>query len=162
MYVDNNVNISLQTHWCLTLWITDWHTWICPFSLCIGTVGVFMLASAFATSFWSFCALRPRLIVSIGTGGISTFVISMLMEFLLVKNRGKIASLVKVVQMIGQCISIGIAWWLIPTYTKNGWRYFIIAISILSIVTAVLRLIFWVQSPRFLSARDILIVPGMC
>lgn len=128
--------------------LTDLYGRVWPFSLCIGTVGVFTLASAFATSFWAFCALR--LIVSIGTGGIPTFIFPMLMEFLPVKNRGKIASLVKVVEMTGSCISVGIAWWLIPTYIKNGWRYFVIAISIPSLFTAVLRLVFCVQSPRFL------------
>ena len=128
--------------------LTDLYGRVWPFSLCIGTVGVFTLASAFATSFWTFCALR--LIVSVGTGGIPTFIFPMLMEFLPVKNRGKIASLVKVVQMMGSCIAVGIAWWLIPTYKHNGWRYFVIAISIPSLFTTVLRLIFWVQSPRFL------------
>ena len=128
--------------------LTDLYGRIWPFSLCIGTVGVFTLASAFATSFWGFCALR--LIVSIGTGGIPTFIFPMLMEFLPVKNRGKIASLVKVIQMTGSCIAVGIAWWLIPTYTHNGWRYFVIAISIPSLFTTVLRIMFWVQSPRFL------------
>ena len=128
--------------------LTDLYGRVWPFSLCVGTVGVFTLASAFATSFWTFCVLR--LIVSVGTGGIPTFIFPMLMEFLPVKNRGKIASLVKVVQMTGSCIAVGIAWWLIPTYTRNGWRYFVIAISIPSLCTAVLRIMFWVQSPRFL------------
>lgn len=128
--------------------LTDLYGRVWPFSLCIGTVGVFTLASAFAKSFWTFCVLR--LIVSIGTGGIPTFIFPMLMEFLPVKNRGKIASLVKVVQMTGSCIAVGVAWWLIPTYTHNGWRYLVIAISIPSLFTAVLRIVFWVQSPRFL------------
>ena len=128
--------------------LTDLYGRVWPFSLCIGTVGVFTLASAFAPSFWIFFVLR--LIVSVGTGGIPTFIFPMLMEFLPVKNRGKIASLVKVIQMTGSCIAVGIAWWLIPTYTHNGWRYFVIAISIPSLFTTVLRIIFWVQSPRFL------------
>ena len=156
MYVDNNVNVSLHTHWCLTLWITDWLTWICPFFVYRDSWSLYVGISFRYIILELLCTTADRI------GGISTFVISMLMEFRLVKNRGKITSLVKVVQMIGQCISVGIAWWLIPTYTKNGWRYFIIAISIPSIFNAVLRLVFWVQSPRFLSARDILIVPGMC
>ena len=67
----------------------------------------------FATTFWSFCILR--LIVSVGVGGVPTFIFPMLMEFLPTKNRGKIASLVKVVQMTGSCTAVGIAWWLIPT-----------------------------------------------
>ena len=60
--------------------LTDLYGRVWPFSLCIGTVGVFTLASAFAKSFWTFCVLR--LIVSVGTGGIPTFIFPMLMEFL--------------------------------------------------------------------------------
>ena len=128
--------------------LTDLYGRVWPFSLCIGTVGVFTLASAFANTFLTFSVLR--MIVSVGTGGIPTFIFPMLMEFLPTKNRGKIASLVKVVQMTGSCIAVGIAWWLIPTYTHNGWRYFVIAISIPSLFTTILRIVFWVQSPRFL------------
>ena len=128
--------------------LIDLYGRVWPFSLCIGMVGVFTLASAFAQSFLVFCILR--LIVSVGTGGIPTFIYPTLMEFLPTKNRGQIASLVKVVQMCGSCIAVGFAWWLIPTYKDNGWRYFVIAISVSSLITAVLRLAFCVQSPRFL------------
>jgi putative MFS transporter len=128
--------------------LVDLYGRVWPFSLCLGMVGIFTLASAFAGSFWIFCVLR--LIVSIGTGGIPTFIFPVIMEFLPIKNRGKFSSLVKVIQMIGSCLAVGIAWWLIPTYKENGWRYFIIAISIPSFFTTVFRLVFWVQSPRFL------------
>ena len=128
--------------------LTDLYGRVWPFSVCIGMVGVFTLASAFAQSFLVFFVLR--LIVSVGTGGIPTFIYPLLMEFLPTKNRGKIASLVKVVQMCGSCIAVGFAWWLIPTYKDNGWRYFIISLSVVSFVSATLRLLFCVQSPRFL------------
>ena len=127
--------------------LTDLYGRVWPFSLCIGLVGVFTLASAFANSFLVFSILR--MIVSIGTGGIPTFIFPMIMEFLPTKNRGQISSLVKVVQMCGSCVAVGLAWWLIPNY-KDGWRYFVIAISVASLITAILRIAFWVQSPRFL------------
>lgn len=127
--------------------LTDLYGRVWPFSLCIGMVGVFTLASAFASSFLVFMILR--LIVSVGTGGIPTFIYPMLMEFLPTKNRGQVASLVKVVQMCGSCVAVGLAWWLIPNY-RDGWRYFVMALSVASFLAAVLRIIFWVQSPRFL------------
>lgn len=127
--------------------LTDLYGRVWPFSLCIGMVGIFTLASAFASSFLVFMILR--LIVSVGTGGIPTFIYPMLMEFLPTKSRGQVASLVKVVQMCGSCVAVGLAWWLIPNY-HDGWRYFIMALSVASFITAVLRITFWVQSPRFL------------
>ena len=128
--------------------LTDLYGRVWPFSLCIGMVGIFTLASAFAGSFLVFSILR--VIVSIGTGGIPTFIYPTLIEFLPTSNRGQVASLVKVVQMFGTCVAVGLAWWLIPTYKENGWRYFVMALSISSLITAILRLLFWVQSPRFL------------
>lgn len=128
--------------------LTDLYGRVWPFSLCIAMVGVFTLASAFAGSFLVFGILRG--IVSIGTGGIPTFIYPMLIEFLPTTKRGQVASLVKVVQMCGSCVAVGLAWWLIPTYKHNGWRYFVMALSVSSLVTAVLRMLFWVQSPRFL------------
>ena len=128
--------------------LTDLYGRVWPFSLCIGMVGIFTLASAFAGSFLTFTILR--LIVSVGTGGIPTFIYPMLVEFLPTKSRGQVASLVKVVQMSGSCVAVGLAWWLIPHYEVNGWRYFIIALSVSSFIAAILRTIFWVQSPRFL------------
>lgn len=128
--------------------LTDLYGRVWPFALCIFIVGVFTLASAFARSFLVFCILR--LIVSVGTGGIPTFIYPMLMEFLPTKNRGTVGSLVKVVQMGGACVAVGLAWWLIPHYKDNGWRYFLIALSIPSLITSVLRMLFYVQSPRYL------------
>jgi MFS family permease len=75
-------------------------------------------------------------------------------EFLPVRNRGKVIVLVLIVQAIGACITGGLAWWLIPTYVENGWRYLIIATTIPQLFCAVYRLfIFPLQSPRFLIAK---------
>ena len=46
----------------------------------------------------------------------------------------------------------GLAWWLIPTY-KNGWRYLTIVTSLPAFVTLVYRLLFYVESPRFLISK---------
>ena len=131
--------------------LTDLYGRVWPFGLCIAMVGVFTLASAFAGSWPVFFALR--LTVSVATGGIPTFIFPSLIEFLPTKNRGQVASLVKVIQMCGSCIATGVAWWLIPSYPDKGWRYFVIAIAIPSLFTATLRLAFWIESPRFLINR---------
>ena len=123
-----------------------------PYALCIAVIGVFALASAFATSFLIFFVLR--MIASIGVGGITSVLLPMLVEFMPVKSRGKVLVCVSLVQAVGYSAASGLAWWLIPTYEKNGWRYFIIAAAVPSLVTAGFRLMFYFQSPRFHVAKQ--------
>jgi len=123
-----------------------------PYALCIAVIGVFALASAFATSFLIFFVLR--MIASIGVGGITNLLLPMLVEFMPVKSRGKVLVCVSLVQAVGYSAASGLAWWLIPTYEKNGWRYFIIAAAVPSLVTTGFRLMFYFQSPRFHVAKQ--------
>ena len=50
---------------------------------------------------------------------------------------------------LGGCVTAGLAWWLIPTYPINGWRYLVIATAIPCLIPCAFRLIFYVESPRF-------------
>ena len=46
------------------------------------------------------------------------------------------------------------AWWLIPTYPRYGWRYFVLAIGIPALPVALFRVLFLFESPRFLVAKQ--------
>ena len=123
-----------------------------PYALCIAVIGVFALASAFSTSWLMFFVLR--MVASIGVGGITNLLLPMLVEFMPVKVRGKVMICVSLVQAVGYCAASGLAWWLIPTYENNGWRYFIIAVAVPSLLTAAFRIVFYFQSPRFHIAKQ--------
>ena len=122
-----------------------------PYALAVANVGLFSLASAFSPSFVILVLLRC--ITSIGVPGAAITIFPTLIEFLPGKNRGKVLILVLLVQALGNCICGGLAWWLIPTYEENGWRYLLIAVSIPSIVAALFRVMFYIESPRFLMAK---------
>ena len=108
--------------------------------------------SAFSPNFPVFVILRD--ITSFALPGVSSLLYATFVEFLPVRNRGKIIVSVLVVQAVGACITGGLAWWLIPKYTTNGWRYLIIATTIPQLFCAVYRMfIFPLQSPRFLIAK---------
>ena len=132
-------------------YLSDAYGRVWPYALCIAVIGVFSLASAFATSFLVFFILR--MIVSLSVGGIANLLLTMLVEFMPVKSRGKGVVYVDLVKALGYCAASGLAWWLIPTYETNGCRYFIIAMAAPSLVTACFRLVFYFQSPRFLLAK---------
>ena len=132
-------------------YLSDVYGRVWPYALCIVVIGAFGLASAFATSYLVFFILR--MIVSLSVGGIVNLLVTMLIEFLPVKSRGRALVCIALVQALGYCAASGLAWWLIPTYETNGWRYFIIAMAAPSLVTACFRLVFYIQSPRFLLAK---------
>ena len=123
-----------------------------PYALALVHLGVVGLASAFAPSFAVFLTLGN--IASLALPAVSSVLYTTFVEFLPVRNRGKIVVSVLVVQAVGACITGGLAWWLIPTYVERGWRYLIIATAIPKFVSAAYRLfIFPLQSPRFLIAK---------
>ena len=132
-------------------YLSDAYGRVWPYALCIVVIGAFGLASAFATSFLVFFILR--MIVSLAVGGITNLLLTMLVEFMPVKSRGKGVVYVDLVKALGYCAASGLAWWLIPTYETNGCQYFIIAMAAPSLVTACFRLVFYFQSPRFLLAK---------
>lgn len=123
-----------------------------PYSLALLHLGVAGLASAFAPNYATFLVLRD--ITSLALTTASGVLFTTFVEFLPVKNRGKILVSVLVVQSLGTCISGGLAWWLVPTYVMKGWRYLIIATTIPQFTGAAFRLlVFPLQSPRFLIAK---------
>jgi MFS family permease len=123
-----------------------------PYALALVHLGLVGLASAFSPSFMVFLTLGN--VASLALPAISSVLYTTLVEFLPVRNRGKIVVSVLVVQAVGACITGGLAWWLIPTYTERGWRYLVIATAIPKFISAAYRLfIFPLQSPRFLIAK---------
>ena len=123
-----------------------------PYTLALVHLGVVGLASAFSPTFVVFLTLGN--VASLALPAISSVLYTTFVEFLPVRNRGKIVVSVLVVRAVGACITGGLAWWLIPTYTERGWRYLVIATAIPKFVSAAYRLfIFPLQSPRFLIAK---------
>ena len=122
-----------------------------PYALILTHVGVVGLASAFSPNFPTLVVLRT--VVSMAITGASAAMFSTLVEFLPARNRGKVMVAVLLVETIGICSMGGLAWWLVPSYPVHGWRYVIVAASIPYFIPAVYRLIFSIQSPRFLISK---------
>ncbi len=123
-----------------------------PYAVCMLLIAMFLFASALSTNYGMLIVLRG--ISSIGVGGIISLLHPVLVEFLPVKYRGKVTILTGLAQGIGSCIAGGIAWWLVPRYTENGWRFFIVVTAIPSLVVFIFRIIFRVESPRYLMSHN--------
>ncbi len=89
-----------------------------PYVIVLLQIAVFGLASAFSTSFAMLVILRD--LVSVSVEGAIVVLYPTLVEFLPVRNRGKVMMLVTLVQAVGTCITGGLAWWLLPTYPEKG------------------------------------------
>ncbi len=122
-----------------------------PFALTLVFCIVGGLASAFAPNYLVFIALRW--IASFGIGGVGVLTFPTLVEVLPVRNRGKMVTLMIVLPAIGLAMSAGLAWWLMPNYPHHGWRYFMIATSLPSVIAVAYRLVFNFESPRFLIVK---------
>ena len=131
-------------------YLSDHFGRLVPYLLPLLHCSVFGLASAFSPTFVTLIVFRA--ITSLALTGLFSITIATLIEFLPVRNRGKVIVLLKLAEAVGSCMCAGMAWWLIPTY-KNGWRYLIITAGILVLLPAIARLVFHVQSPRYLIAR---------
>ena len=131
-------------------YIADKHGRFWPYLFSLFVLTSFIAPSAFAQTFGLFLALRA--VGAIGTGGIMVLVNPTLVEFLPVKNRGVSTILTGIVQAIGSCIAGGFAWWLIPRYT-NGWRYYILFTAVATAFAFVFRIIFYMESPRYLVSK---------
>ena len=127
--------------------VADSYGRVWPYAISMFLIGAFVLASAFSPSFPVLVVLRGMGAISVG--GILGLIYPMLMEFLPISRRGQTGVLVMATQSIGGCITAGLAWWLIPTYPVNGWRYLVIATAIFSFAAFAFRLFFYVESPRF-------------
>ena len=122
-----------------------------PYALCVGWVGIFSMGSAFSTSFPMLIALRCC--TSFGIGGIPAITIPTVVEFLPIRSRGSVGVMNMFVAVLGLCLSCGLAWWLIPAYPEWGWRYYMCAVAVPIVLMAVFRLVFYVESPRYLIAK---------
>ena len=122
-----------------------------PLALALLLCGVFGMFTALAPNFPALIAIR--VFCSLGIGAIQSLTIPFLLEFLPVRNRGKVMILIVIIPAVGLCVSCGLAWWLITSYPENGWRYYVIAAGAPSIFVAAFRMIFFFQSPRFLLAK---------
>ena len=131
--------------------LSDYYGRVWPFALALLVVATGDLASAFAPSFAAFLVLRCY--TAFGTLGVSNIARSMLVEFLPVRNRGKVLTLTGVLSSLGTCVGAGLGWWLIPSYPHWGWRYLIVASSIPIFMALVFRIVFFYQSPRYLLTR---------
>lgn len=131
--------------------LSDRYGRVWPYALTLIWTGMFSVGSAFAPTYPALIALRG--LTSIGIGGIPVLTFPTLIEFLPLKNRGKVSLLVVLISVIGLCVSCGLAWWLIPSYSSYGWRYFIIATGVPVLLVALFRLLFYFESPRFLIGR---------
>ena len=122
-----------------------------PYTLCVGWMGVFSVASAFANSFPLIIGLRC--LTSLSIGGIPGFVFPTVIEFLPVKSRGSVSVLNMLMDALGASLSCGLAWWLISAYPGDGWRFYIIATALPTFGVALFRLCLYVESPRYLIAN---------
>lgn len=122
-----------------------------PYALCMSWVGVFSAVSAFSSSFPLLIFLRCT--ASFAIGGIPCLAYPTVIEFLPVKSRGSVVVLNTLMEATGSCLACGLAWWLIPTYPIYGWRYYIVACATPALVVAIFRLVFYVESPRYFTAR---------
>ena len=174
MFVSTFIDIPIQREWNITSveyglypsttcvaniiggflysFLIDSYGRVWPYALALIHLGIVGLASAFSPSFLVFLTLGN--IASLALPAVSSVLYTTFVEFLPVRNRGKIVVSVLVVQAIGACITGGLAWWLIPTYVERGWRYLVIATAIPKFISAAYRLlVFPHQSPRFLIAK---------
>lgn len=122
-----------------------------PYALCVSWMGFLSVASAFSNYFALLIVLRC--LTSVAIGGIPGLVYPTIVEFLPVRNRGRVAVLNMLMGELGMCLNCGLAWWLIPAYPQLGWRYYIISCAVPTFIVALFRLCFHFESPRYLIAR---------
>ena len=131
--------------------LCDYYGRVWPYAVILCHVGVVGLASAFSPNFATLVVLRT--LASVAVTGIASVMFSTLVEFLPVRNRGKVMVSVLIVEAIGICSMGGMSWWLITTYPKYGWRFILVASSLPYFVPAIFRLAFPLQSPRYLIGK---------
>ena len=132
-------------------YLSDHYSRVWPYAISVGMIGAGGLASAFAPDYVTFLLLR--FFASFGVMGVPILAYPVLIEFLPVRNRGRVLVLVTLLPALAACASGGMAWWLIPAYPDRGWRYFTGAIAVPSFVAAACRMLFYYESPRFLVSQ---------
>ncbi len=126
-----------------------------PFAIPLAICGIGGLVSGFAPNYLTFVAFRW--IVSFGVGGVPVQCFPTLLEVLPVRNRGKFITLMILLPAVGLCMSAGLAWWLMPNYPDRGWRYYMFATAVPSLLAVVFRSVFYYDSPRFLLVKGKLV-----
>lgn len=116
--------------WTSTL--TDYFGRVWPYALTMAVIGVFGIADAFSPTYAVLIVLRC--LASFGIGGIAVVSYPTFVEFLPRANRGTALVLANLFPAVGVIATTGLAWWLIPTYPVNGWRYFIFAVMIIPLL----------------------------
>ncbi|XP_046573742.1 synaptic vesicle 2-related protein-like [Haliotis rubra] len=116
-----------------------------PFIASISVCCVFGVASAFAPSYILLVVLRS--LVSVGTGGLESVDFVLLLEFLPKRNRGSYMVFITFCGALGAVAAGGIAWLILPRF---GWRWFVGACAVPSIIVFILRFIVRSESPRYL------------
>lgn len=129
-------------------YVADHYGRFWPFLISLVFIAFLVLGSAFSPNFYVFVVLR--MFAAAGVGGVIILSFPTLMEFLPIKRRGNVTLLTSVIVAVASCITAGAAWWLIPFDEKWGWRYFVILTSGPAFLAIVFRLVFFVESPRFL------------
>eukprot|EP00795_Rhopilema_esculentum_P017564 gene17564-9194_t len=118
--------------------------------------GLFALASSFADDFLMFLFLR--LMSGVGVGAAMPVVFAYFTEFLSMKNRGPMIGFLASFWMVGNIMTAGIAWFIIPKLHLGShvgdifygsWRIFVALCSIPSISSA-LFVFLLPESPKFL------------
>ena len=132
-------------------YLSDTFGRVWPYALCALNIAVFSLASAFSPNFYTLVALRFG--TSFGITACLGLLYTMLVEFLPVRNRGKALIALFLVQSLTSCLTGGLAWWLIPSYKRYGWRYLTLATASPAVVTTIYRVAFHTESPRFLITK---------
>ena len=134
-------------------YLTDRFGRVWPYAICLIWIGLFSMASAFANSFPLLIVLRCG--ASLGIGAITGLTFPTLIEFLPVQNRGKASIINTIIGVCGLCVSCGMAWLLLPRYPDPGvgWRYYIVASGAPAVIVGLFRLVFYVESPRYLITR---------
>jgi len=114
-------------------------------SLFVNSIGG--LLSALVGTWWLFAI--SRFVSGLGVGGSIPVVWAYFAEFQVARNRGTMISLLAVSWIVGQIITAGFAWVVIPmSLSFASWRVFIV-ICVIPAFTAGIALIFFPESPKF-------------
>lgn len=133
-------------------YIADRYGRFWPYVISLLILTVFIAASAFSRTFYTFLIFRS--LAAVGTGGLMVLMNPTLIEFLPIKNRGSSTILTGIIQAFGSCIAGGFAWWLIPGYDKHhGWRYYILFTAGVTCLAFLFRIVFYFESPRYLISK---------
>lgn len=124
-----------------------------PFNATLFIASVFGIISAYQKSWGGVCFFYAAL--GFGVGGSLPVDGALFMEFLPDAN-SSLLTLLSVWWPIGQLVSSLIAWWFIASRpVEEGWRYFMVAIGIVTFAMFVIRFFIFrlLESPKFLLNR---------